>query len=547
MAEELLQERYRLDDQIGQGGMGIVYLGYDLVLKRPVAIKLISNAIPGSQGQERLLIEAQAAAQLNDPHIVAVYDVGQAGKTPFIVMELLEGQPLHCDGPFALDEIVAIGRQICQALDHAHGKGIIHRDLKPENIFLTRRQGVKLMDFGLARIADGPQLTEEGTIMGTVNYIAPELLSGQAATSQSDLYSLGLILYEMSAGEPPFTGESVVAVLSQHLHSPVTPPSNHNPDVPPALDALILKLLEKNPVDRPASASDVDAALAQLTDVTQQPTNLESPSEFSLLQRIVRGRLVGRKAELAQLHHLWQMAWGGQAHLALISGEPGAGKTRLANELLVEAQLRGVPVLRGSCYEYEAITPYLPFVEALRDWVHRQPADGLRKLLGLDRGTAIAAELARLAPEIETKLGTQPPNPPLPPEDARSRLFDYLAIFFSSLAAEKGLVLFIDDLHWTDTGTINLIHYLVRRLRQEKLLILANYREVELDRSHPLAAALVRWNRERLATRLPLSRLTEAETADMLAAIFSQDRVESPFAAAIFRETEGNPFFVEEV
>jgi tetratricopeptide (TPR) repeat protein len=547
MAEELLQERYQLEDQIGQGGMGSVYRGYDLVLKRPVAIKLISNVIPGSQGQERLLLEAQAAAQLNDPHIVAVYDVGRAGKTPFIVMELLEGQTLRCDEPFALAEIVAIGRQICQALDHAHGKGIIHRDLKPDNIFLTTSQGVKLMDFGLARIADGPQITEEGTLMGTVNYIAPEVLSGQAATIQSDLYALGLILYEMSAGQPPFAGENVVAILSQHLHSPVTPPSTHNPAIPMALDAIILKLLEKNPADRPASGSDVDAALAQLTSDALELALSESPAEFSLLQRIVRGRLVGRQAELAQLHLLWQMAWQGQAHLALISGEPGAGKTRLANELLVEARLRGIPVLQGSCYEYEAITPYLPFVEALRDWIHYQPAEHLRKVLGLDQGTAIAAELARLAPEIETKLGPQPPNPPLSPEEARSRLFDYLAIFLTSLAEAKGLVLFIDDLHWTDTGTINLIHYLIRRLRDEKLLILANYREVELDRAHPLAAALVRWNRERLASRIPLNRLSEAETADMLAAIFSQDRVDPPFAAAIFRETEGNPFFIEEV
>lgn len=547
LTNTLLQGRYQLEDLLGQGGMGAVYRGYDTALKRPVAIKLLSNLGLGTDGPERLMVEAQAVAQLNDPHIVAIYDVGWADQDPFIVMELVEGQSLRRDTPFTLDETVAIGRQICQALDHAHSKGIIHRDLKPENIILTTHQTAKLMDFGLARMSDGPQLTQEGAIMGTVNYMAPELLTGQVATTQSDLYALGLILYEMSAGRPPFSGENLVAILAQHLHSPVTPPSNYNPAIPPALDALILKLLEKEPVGRPAQAAEVEQVLARIAAATQQPADLESPAEFSLLDRIVRGRLVGRQTELAQLQHLWQMAWQGQAHLALVSGEPGAGKTRLASELLAEAQLRGVPVLRGSCYEYEAITPYQPFIEALRDWVHRQPTERLHNLLGLGQGTAIAAELARLAPEIETRLGSLPANPPLPPEDARSRLFDYLALFLSSLAADNGLILFIDDLHWTDTGTLKLLHYLVRRLRHERLLILANYREVELDRAHPLAAALVSWNRERLATRLALGRLSEAETGAMLAAIFSQERVAPEFAAAIYRETDGNPFFIEEV
>jgi tetratricopeptide (TPR) repeat protein len=552
MIGTILQKRYRLDRELGQGGMGAVYQGYDLTLKRQVAIKLLSQSKEGSSGRERLINEARAVAQLNHPHIVAVYDAGIAAsfgeKTPFIVMEYIAGQTLQLDQAYELAEVVAIGRQICQALDHAHSKGIVHRDLKPENIIMTgtSNQTLKLMDFGLARIQGETRLTQEGAVVGTFNYIAPELLLGQGATPQSDLYSLGIILYELSTGRPPFSGDNLVAILSQHLHSPVTPASNHNPAIPPALDILILALLQKEPAKRPSSAAAVEESLARLLTADPHTAELTGVRSFSLLDRIVRGRLVGRQAELVQLHELWRHTRHGQAHLALISGEPGAGKTRLANELLAEVQLRGIPVLRGGCYEYEAVTPYLPLVEALRDWVHRQSADALRQQFGRAE-SGLAAEIARLAPELVEKIGPQPENPSLPPEEARSRFFDHLARFLQTLAAKDGLVLFIDDLHWTDNGTLTLLQYLLRRLRQEKIFVLATYREVELDRTHPLAAVLVDWNRERLATRLPLGRLSAVETGEMLAVIFGQEQVELDFAAAVYQETEGNPYFIEEV
>lgn len=543
MIGQTLQERYRLDETIGQGGMGVVYRAYDTVLQRPVAVKLLSQSQLGSEGPERMLVEAQATARLNHPNIVAIYDVGRTNGTPFIVMELVEGQLLRNIAPDSLVEALKIGQSICDALTHAHENGIVHRDLKPENIFLSKSNIIKLVDFGLARMRGGPNLTGEDKILGTFNYMAPELLGGGTATPQSDLYALGIILYELVAGRPPFHGENLVAILSQHLNAPVTPPSNYNRDIPLPLDSLILQLLRKEPQKRPRSAADVHEALAALmTASVKQPVIPPAESEFSLLDRIVRGRLVGRQTELQQLNSLWNRVRQEQAHMALLSGEPGAGKTRLAEEFLVEARLRGSVVLRGGCYEYEAITPYLPLVEALREWVHSQETADLIQILG-----DTAPELARLAPEIESKLGALPPNPPLSPEEARSRLFDNIARFLQTLAASSSLVLFIDDLHWADTGTLNLLHYLMRRLRHERLFILANYREVELDRTHPLSASLVTWNRERLATRITLGRFSVEETADMLAALFGQDVVGKEFTAAIYKETEGNPFFIEEV
>src|SRR5215831_9483880 len=265
-------------------------------------------------------------------------------------------------------------------------------------------------------------------------------------------------------------------------------------------------------------------------------------SSAAPLQQLVRGRLVGREAESRQLVSHWQRAKQAHGQLVLLSGEPGVGKTRLAQDLIAHVQQSGATVLRGGCYEYEATTPYLPIVEALRDWVHVQSAQALRVTLG-----ATAPEIAKLAPEIESKLGVLAPNAPLSPSEERLRLFDNAARFLQSLAAARGLLLFIDDVHWADQGTLSLLQYLLRHLRSDRVLVLGAYREIELDRAHPLASALVDWNRERLVTRIALGRLSRTDTGALLAAMFGQESISEDFASALFRETEGNPFFIEEV
>ncbi|MDQ2964146.1 MAG: AAA family ATPase [Pseudomonadota bacterium] len=260
------------------------------------------------------------------------------------------------------------------------------------------------------------------------------------------------------------------------------------------------------------------------------------------LQQLVRGKLVGREAESQQLRQHWDHAQQARGHLVLLSGEPGVGKTRLAQELIAHAQTSSAIVLRGGCYEYAATTPYLPVVEALRDWARWQSAEQLRSALG-----TTAPEIAKFAPEIEAELGGLTANPPLSPSEERLCLFDNTARFLQSLAAERGLLVFIDDVHWADQGTLSLLHYLLRRLKNDRVLVLGAYREIELDRTHPLASALVDWNRERLATRMALGRLSRADTGALLATLFGQESVSDEFVAALYRETEGNPFFIEEV
>lgn len=548
-----LANRYRLDEVVGRGGMGVVYRGRDTRLERDVAVKVLPDMSSDPASRERLLREARAAAALNHPHVVAVYDAGEDRDAPFVVMELVEGRSLRHVMPAEWTSIVATALQICDALDHAHVRGLVHRDLKPENVLGATTGTVsatwKLADLGLAVFRGGTRITREGNIAGTVAYMAPEQALGRDVDGRTDLYALGVMLYEMVTRRLPFEGESPLSVLSQHIHAPVVPPRAHRPEVPRDLEAIIVRLLAKEKERRFHTAKETAdalraASLERVSTSTAAATDAvsETSAAVALLEELARGRLVGRQTALTELRDLWRRASDGHGHLVLLSGEPGAGKTRLARELLVYAQLEGAVVLSSGCFEYEAATPYMPFVEALRRWVRLQTDDDLRKALA-----DTAPELARLAPEIESRLGPFPPRPPLAPHEERLLLFDHLARLLRELAGRRGLVFYVDDLHWADQGTVALLNYLLRQLREDRVLFAASYREIELDRARPLANALLDWNRERLSTRITLERFDLSETGALLGTLLGEEKISAEFVQAVHRETEGNPFFVEEV
>lgn len=545
MPGAVLRERYRLDSEIGRGGMGIVYRATDLELHREVAVKVLPAATSSVEARQRLLREARAAAALNHPHIISVHDIGEANGMPFFVMELVHGPSLANARPAELARVVDIACQLCAALEHAHANNIVHRDLKPDNVLLSassQNGSVKLADLGLALPADDARISRAGLIVGTAAYMAPEQALGQAVDGRTDLYALGVLLYEMTTGRLPFTGADPLSVVSQHVHASVVPPRMLRPDLPRALEAVILRLLAKDPAQRFATANETANALRESLTNADWAAEEDGGAAVAILDALSRGRLVGRAAELSEARELWQRAHEGHGHAVLLSGEPGAGKTRLAREITIQASVDGAVVLSGGCYEYEATTPYLPFVEAFRRWVREQnDDDALRVVLG-----DAAQQIAKLAPEIQTRLGPFTARPELPAHEERLLFFDAVVKVFVNLAGTKGLLFYADDLHWADRGTLWLLGHLLRQLRSERVLILGAYRETELDRAHPLAKSLVDWNRERLVTRIVLKRFDAAETSAQLGALLGEN-VSGDFTEAVFRETEGNPFFVEEV
>jgi tetratricopeptide (TPR) repeat protein len=541
----ILRERYRLDSELGRGGMGTVFRATDLELQREVAVKVLSAATHRPDARERLIREARAAAALNHPHIVTIHDVGESGGFPFLVMELIGGPRLSQARPTDLSRVVSIAVQICAALEHAHENSIVHRDLKPDNVLLsgtTESSSVKLADLGLALPAYGARISRVGVIVGTAAYMAPEQALGQTIDGRADLYALGVLLYELTTGRVPFTGDDPLTIVSQHVHAPVVPPRVLRSDLPRALEAIIVKLLAKDPAHRFSSAAETRAALLESLNTADETSPSESATAVAILDALARGRLVGRNEELTEARELWQRAREGRGHTVLLSGEPGAGKTRLAREITIQAAVDGALVLWGGCYEYEAATPYLPFVEAFRRYVRDEKNDDkLRETLG-----DAATQIAKLAPEVETRLGPFPERQALAAHEERLLFFDAVVHVFSNIARKQSLLFYADDLHWADSGTLWLMSHLMRQLRDERVLIVGAYRETELDRTHPLAKALVDWNRERLITRIVLRRFNESETGDQLGALLGE-HVSGEFAVAVHRETEGNPFFVEEV
>lgn len=284
LAELTLGGRYRLEHLIGSGGMAQVWAATDLVLDRKVAVKVLHPHLAADASLvARFRQEAIAAARLSHPGIVSVYDTCSDGHHEAIVMELLDAstlrQHLAEHGPLDAETTVRLGLRLLDALEAAHRAGLVHRDIKPSNILLSRDGRVRIADFGIAKADDQTELTQEGTLVGTAAYLAPEQLRDQPVDGRADLYSLGIVLYECVTGRTPFSGETRAAVALARLHSDPTDPRRIRADVPQNLAVVLMRTLERDPADRYSSAADLRAALLQLDGAPAYPppTDLVEP------------------------------------------------------------------------------------------------------------------------------------------------------------------------------------------------------------------------------------------------------------------------------
>ena len=288
--ESFVDGRYKVVRIIGEGSSKTVYLAHDNKIDRDIAFALIKTAGLDASGRERISREARAMGRLGDnPYIVAIYDVGEERSQPYIVSQYMAGGSVDDllrrseNHRLTSADAVRIACDVCQALDYAHSRGIIHRDLKPANVWLTADGTTKLGDFGLAIASDRSRLTAAGMIVGTAAYMPPEQALGKPLDARSDLYSLGAMIYEMVTGQPPFRGDDLLSVIAQHVNAIPDPPSKKVGGIAPALDALILKLLAKNPAERPDDAASVRRTLEPM--LVAHATNIDNVAASVVMER----------------------------------------------------------------------------------------------------------------------------------------------------------------------------------------------------------------------------------------------------------------------
>ncbi len=480
---------YAILSQLGAGGMGEVYRAQDSRLARVVALKLIRRSLVQDEvALDRLLREATLASALNHPNIVTIYETGVADGDRYVAMELVEGQTLRvlAQGGIPIARAIAIVRQIAEALAVAHAAQIVHRDIKPENVMVRPDGYVKLLDFGLARLqpdaiaaGETTAATEAGVILGTIGYMAPEQARGEKVQAEADIFALGVLLYELVTGRHPFTAASAIGTLHALMWETPEPPSLLNPELPRQVDQLILEAIQKDPRLRPG-AMDVMYRLTLVHDSSVVAALADVPAAGRGVAPV--RAIVGRDHELAKLMEELATVRAGRSRVVFVTGEAGAGKTTLVDAFLrtLDESREPVRVGRGRCSERLAGSEaYLPVLELLDSLQRSEQHGSLSRLLRVIAPSWYAqimppasddSSAARLA--ADTVGGSQ------------ERLKREIASLLEEISRVQPIVIWIDDVHWADPSTTDLIGYLARRLETSRVLTIVTARASELAQSH---------------------------------------------------------------
>jgi tetratricopeptide (TPR) repeat protein len=520
-------ERFQTIKDLGSGAMGRVSLVQDNATGELVALKRLHEVI-AAQGGARLRREFRALERIQHENVIKVLGYGDEDGIPFLVMEYVRGKDLAdylLEKP-PIEKLLRVFVDIAAALGAVHAQGIVHRDLKPENIRVTPEGSAKLMDFGLAKSLEGTvALTRAGAVVGTVLYMAPEQCRGALLDYRADLYALGAVMYWAFCGRAPFIGEGLAQVVMQHLQAPPTPPRVFNPDIPEALERLILALLSKNPGERPGSAN---AVIESLSTALLEPTTASvSADGQARADALLLAPLIGREAELNTLLPLIQEP-DPVCGIYAVTGDVGVGKTRLIRALADEARARdGTRFVVGEAIPDDP-TPFGAISRLILSLArtHRNLLDSL--------SDATRGELARIAPSA---LDDAPPTDAnVPPEVARLRLFEAATELLER--ASQVTVLVLENLHWADDSTLALLAHATRAATSPRLIV--SYRLEDLPEGQSAPKGL-----SRPRVTVAVSPLGDAQMRELLNAWLDGD-IDDALEGELVAQAGGNPWVLEE-
>ena len=550
---------YRLVSKIDSGGMGEVYKAEDTKLGRSVAIKLLLAADhQKSTARRRFLQEAQSASALNHPNIVTIHAIEEVDGLDFIVMELVEGTTLksliYGEGALPLMRLLDVGIQTAEALDAAHEINLIHRDIKSSNILVTPRGQAKVLDFGLAKTirtiassvdpdaATLTNLTDEGTVLGTAAYMSPEQTRGLNLDRRSDIFSLGCVLYEAATRTLPFNGPSMLAVMHAIATHTPPPPSFVRPEIPKEFDSIIERAMAKEKERRYESAGAMAQALRRLrATITGEWQG--GPIIFDKdLTGAPTAPFVGRGPELHKLEGILQRAIDGSGCVVFITGEPGIGKTSLGDEFLKRARTRfpGLAISRGRCVEqYGTGEAYLPFLDAVGGLLEGPSRERLAAIMRTSAPT-----WCWQLPAAFTSTGAVETLQQETIGATKERMMREMGDALGHLATTSPVVLLLEDLHWADPSSVDLLRHLSQRISNQRLLITGTFRPEDIERSnHPLKGFKAEMQAHQLCEEIALDLFTAAHIQDYLNDLFVPHRFPPEFAVRIHEKTEGHPLF----
>jgi hypothetical protein len=550
---------YRIINKIGQGGMGEVYRAEDLKLGRHVAIKLLPPGGPADdRARQRFLREARSASALNHPNIIIIHAIEESDGLDFIVSEYIGGESLRArldQGPLDLMQVLDLGSQVCEALAAAHNINLIHRDIKAANILIGPRGQVKVLDFGLAKIVQTlpseidkeastmvVDLTDAGQIVGTVSYMSPEQTRGEPLDARTDIYSMGVVLYEAATGRLPFRGPSLLSIMHDIATANPPPPSTIKPDLPLEFNLIIERALAKDKERRYSSATEFAEALRVLRGASTDsffgfPLGAETAQPAGEPEAFV-----GREPELKRLGELLQQTIVGSGRVVFITGEPGIGKTSLADEFMRRARQQhpGLVVSRGRCVEqYGTGEAYLPFLDAVG------------ALLGGPGRERIAAVMRTYAPtwcmQLPAAFVSTGSLDALQRETigaTKERMLREMGDALGALAASTPLVLLLEDIHWADPSSVDLLRHLCQRIGAQRLLVIGTFRPEDVERSgHPLKTYKLEMQSHNLCEEIVLGLLSHEHISSYLNVRFAPNDFPVELPTLILRKTEGHPLF----